>query len=61
MSDHRLLSAAELAEHYGICRASVYNLLNQGLPSIKIGRSRRFRLAEVDAWLDAQAQPKDAA
>lgn len=50
----RLVSAAELAEHYGVSRATVYNLLDRGLPSIKIGRSRRFRLDATDAWLDAQ-------
>lgn len=47
----RLRTADELAEHYGICRASVYNLLHRGMPSVQIGRSRRFRLAEVDTWL----------
>lgn len=51
--DRRLRDAEELAEYLGICRASVYNLLDRGLPSIKIGRSRRFRLTDVDEWLDA--------
>lgn len=53
-TDSRLVSAAEIAAHYGICRAHVYNLIDRGLPSVKIGRSRRFRLADTDAWLDAQ-------
>lgn len=57
----RLVSAAELADHYGVTRATVYNLMGRGMPSLKVGRCRRFRLAEVDAWLVAQAQPKDAA
>lgn len=56
----RLVSAAQLAEHYGICRASVYNLLSRGMPSVQIGRSRRFRLAEVDAWL-AEADTRKVA
>lgn len=51
--DRRLVDAESLAEYLGICRASVYNLLDRGLPSIKIGRSRRFRLTDVDEWLDA--------
>lgn len=58
--DGRLLTAAELAERYGICRATVYNLLAQGLPSIKVGRARRFDVARTDAWLEAQQTP-DAA
>lgn len=52
--DDRLRNAAELAEYLGLCRASVYNLLDAGMPSIKIGRARRFRLSEVEAWLDAR-------
>lgn len=56
----RLRTAGEVAEHYGICRASVYNLLHRGMPSMTIGRSRRFRLVEVDAWL-AEADTRKAA
>lgn len=59
--ENRLRSAVELAEHYGVTRATIYNLMNRGMPSVQVGRCRRFRLAETDAWLDAQAQPKDAA
>lgn len=50
----RLVSAAEVADHYGVSRAHVYNLLARGMPSVKVGRCRRFRLSDVDAWLDAQ-------
>lgn len=52
--DTRLVTAAELAAHYGVSRATIYNLLSRGMPSLKVGRARRFRLADVDAWLDAQ-------
>lgn len=51
----RLLNADQTAEHYGVSRAHVYNLMTRGMPSVKLGRSRRFRLSETDAWLDAQA------
>ena len=50
----RLRTAAELAEHLGVTRQTVYNQLKIGMPSIKVGRARRFRLADVDAWLDGQ-------
>lgn len=50
----RLVSVTEVAAHYGVSRATIYNLLDRGLPSIKIGRSRRFRLSDTDAWLEAQ-------
>lgn len=56
----RLVTAAELAVYYGVTRATVYNLMNRGLPSMKIGRARRFRPSEVDAWLEAQ-QPEAVA
>lgn len=51
----RLLNADETAEHYGVSRAHVYNLMHRGMPSVKLGRSRRFRLSQCDAWLDAEA------
>lgn len=50
----RLVSASELADHYGVSRAHVYNLMNRGMPSVKLGRSRRFRLSETDSWLEGQ-------
>lgn len=56
----QFLTAAELAQQYGISRAHVYNLMARGLPSVKLGRSRRFRLAECDQWLDAQQAPTDS-
>lgn len=46
------MTAAELADHYGVTRVTIYNLLKRGMPSFKVGRCRRFRLAETDAWLD---------
>lgn len=52
--ESRLVSAAELAAHYGVSRAHIYNLIDRGLPSLKVGRCRRFRIAECDAWLDGQ-------
>ena len=50
----RLVSAAELASQWGVTRATIYNLLKRGLPSVSIGRCRRFRIAEAEDWLEAQ-------
>lgn len=45
----------EVAEHLGVTRMSVYRWTkNLGLPSHKLGRSRRFKLSEVDAWATAR-------
>ena len=41
----------ELAARWKVSERQIGNLLHQGLPSRKIGRSRRFIAAEVDAWL----------
>lgn len=49
----RLMSAAELADHLGISRAGIYNLMSRGMPSVKVGRLRRFRLADVEAFIDS--------
>jgi excisionase family DNA binding protein len=45
-------TAAELADRLKVSRAHIYNLLARGLPSIKVGRCRRFRRIDVDKWLD---------
>ncbi|CAN5618911.1 hypothetical protein BH10ACT1_BH10ACT1_19900 [soil metagenome] len=50
---NRLVTVPELAAHWGVSRAHVYNLISVGLPTKKIGRARRIRIAEADAWLDA--------
>lgn len=41
----------QLAEHFGITPAHVSNLLHRGLPSVKVGRCRRFQVSKVEAWL----------
>ena len=49
-----IVTASWLAQYYGVTRQTIYNQMKRGMPSIKVGRSRRFRLAEVDAWIEAQ-------
>ena len=48
----RLISVPELAEYLSVTRATVYNLINRGMPCVKVGRCTRFRLADVESWLD---------
>lgn len=52
----RLITADELAELWGISRASVYNQIRRGLPSVTIGKSRRFNPAKCERWLETQAK-----
>lgn len=49
-----LMTAADVAAWMGVSLDGVYRLAVRGeLPSLTIGRSRRFRRADVEAFLDA--------
>lgn len=51
----RLLTARELAELLGFAAGTIVDWAErQELPSFKIGGRLRFRLAEVEAWLETQ-------
>ncbi len=56
----RLLTPNDLAERWSCSRAYVYKLLDEGLPSLKLGRSRRIRVADADAWLAQRAEAEVA-
>jgi len=47
-----LLTIGDLIERLQLSRTSIYKLINKGLPSIMIGRSRRFRLEPVMNWIE---------
>lgn len=42
------------AQRLGISIATLDRLCREGLPFVYVGDSRRFRAAEVDAWLDTR-------
>ncbi len=48
------VDASVIASHLGIARSGVFNLVRQGkFPAgVKIGNSRRWKLDEVNTWLD---------
>jgi excisionase family DNA binding protein len=51
----RLLRVAEVAEHLGVCNATVYRLCESGeLPHVWIVNSIRIRPDDLKAFLDAQ-------
>lgn len=50
-----LLTVAELAARWSMSRATIYRALEDGLPSLKLGRSRRIRVSDADQWLNEQA------
>ena len=50
----RFLTAEELAARYQVTRQHIQNLVNRGLPSLKLGRARRFDVEQTDLWLRAR-------
>ena len=54
---NRLLTAPEVADLLGVHVNWIYTEAKAGrLPSVLVGRQRRFRLADLERWLDQQSQ-----
>lgn len=50
-----------VARHLGVGRDSIYRWIERrGLPARKVGRLLRFRLSEVDAWVESGSGEPDA-
>jgi excisionase family DNA binding protein len=48
------IPVSEACTRIGISRSKLYELLNEGeVPSVKIGRRRLIRVADLDRWLEA--------
>lgn len=63
-SQERLWSHAEVAAYLGLPPATLHQLNYKGTGprSYKIGRHRKYRLAEVDAWCETRAsEPRPSA
>lgn len=51
----RLLTADEIAEHLGFTKGTVYQKVSRGeIPYVKLGRAVRFRLSEIEEWIEEQ-------
>jgi excisionase family DNA binding protein len=58
---NRLLTADEVAGRYSVPKAQVYRLTREGkLPTVRIGRYYRYRLAALEAFEDAGGAGSDA-
>lgn len=55
-----------VANHLGVAKDTVYRWIDtKGLPAHRVGRLWKFRLSEVDRWIEAggagqEEQPKKA-
>ena len=50
--NERWLSVAEIAAHLGVKSDTIYKWINRkGLPAHKVGRLWKFKVSEVDAWI----------
>lgn len=50
----QLVKVDELCETLQVSRATLYRLIDKGLPVVKLGRSTRFDMKEVQAWIKKQ-------
>ena len=52
--DNRWLSVEEIGAHLGVKRDTVYKwILRNGMPDHKAGRLWKFRMREVDQWVES--------
>jgi len=60
----RLLSIGELSEYLGMPKSSIYTkVCTKKIPPkaiVKLGRSLKFDLAEIDAWIEQNRQGKSS-
>lgn len=63
MTTDQLLTAQELADLARVPLSTVYrwNHTRSGPRVIHVGKHARYRRADVEAWLERQADPKPAA
>lgn len=55
----RWLSVDEVSEYLGVKRDTVYKWINdKGLPAHKIGRLWKFKVSQVDTWVETISAQK---
>jgi excisionase family DNA binding protein len=54
------VSVEEVASHLGVAKESVYRWIEgRRLPAHRVGRLWKFRLSEVDKWIEAGGAGQD--
>jgi excisionase family DNA binding protein len=55
MAEGEILTLRELADYLKLTERTLYELTQHGrLPVFKVGNSWRFRLRDIDAWIESQ-------
>ena len=55
MAEDEILTLKQVADYLKLTERTLYRLIQEGkLPGFKVGNSWRFRLRDIDAWLEAQ-------
>ncbi len=52
-SEEPLLTVASTALLLGVSRARAYELVHQGMPTVRIGKSLRIRPSSLRRWLES--------
>ena len=52
--EKELLTVGDLGAYLSIGRTTVFKLIKQGFPHVRIGKRILFRKADVDAWVEAR-------
>lgn len=61
MSAPKLLTIQDVAEQLGVSERYVMDKAAEGeIPSVKLGRLRRFRQVDIDRWLETKAEGRAA-
>lgn len=51
--EDRLLTLSQLAKYLNISRRTVYRVLkDSSLPAYRVGKHRRFKMSDIDKWLN---------
>lgn len=54
------MTIEDVAEMLKIARSTVYKFKNMGMPFIKIGKTIRFKDAEVVDWVESHSTSQDS-
>ncbi len=59
-AEERWVGVEKVSTHLGVAKESVYRWIEtKGLPAHRVGRLLRFKLSEIDEWVQKGGKPKN--